>query len=85
VAVKARRCASVLHRRARPWVGRNRAAGARGGPLADSDPFFRDLWRQRVGPHAVDTDLIVIVAERKQGRRAFGEPVATGPGLDFKA
>ena len=57
----------------------NHAAAARGGTLADSDPFLCDLRRQRVGPHAVNADLVIVVAERQQGRRAFDEPVAASP------
>jgi hypothetical protein len=48
--------------------------------LADFDLLFGQLRRQRVGPQAVDADLVVIVAERQQRRGAIDEPVAAGAG-----
>src|SRR5262249_33733081 len=59
-------------------VGRDRRAAARTGALTDLDLLFGLLRRQRVGAQAVDADLVVVVAEREQGRRAIDEPVATG-------
>src|SRR5260370_20731877 len=71
---------AALSGRARSRIGRDRRAAA-GRALADLDPLLGDLSRQRVGPHAVNSDLIVIIAERKQRRGAGDEPVAAWPGL----
>jgi hypothetical protein len=49
--------------------------------LANSDPFLGDLGRQSVGSHAVDADLIIVVAEGDARRDALDEPIAGSPSL----
>jgi hypothetical protein len=49
--------------------------------LANLDPFFGDLGRQSVGSHAVNADLIIVVAEGDARGEALDEPIASSPSL----
>src|ERR1700676_30914 len=74
-----RACGRLL-RGARPRIGGDRGA-AGGRAFADLDTLLGDLPRQRVGAHAVDSDLVIVVADRQQRGGAVDEPVAAGAGL----
>jgi hypothetical protein len=53
--------------------------------LANLDPFFGDLGRQSVGSHAVNADLIIVVAEGNARCEALDEPIASSLSLKWFA
>src|ERR1700722_10503367 len=81
IHVHEQRSKPCLLRRARAGIGGERDASAAGRALADLDLLLGDLPLQRIGAHAVDADLVIIVAERQQRRGAMDEPIAVRPRL----